>query len=415
MLINITGFLNVVSLASDYVEADLLSIEQNHVKRVAIIVNRLAAAAGMDEDTVYAMTQAGVLHDCALAEYIHDELSDETAEPLLVVSAECIDGHREVNMADHCIAGERMVSKLPFYDIIRGAVLHHHDRANGSGALGKTAAETPLCGQLMHIADRVDAAFDLSRMDRQKHADIVTWLRSQSDIMFSEECCRLFIDNVDYELLCSAAEPHCVATLDELLPDRIVDIPTAAIRELSTIFADITDYKSRFTSRHSIGIAEKAARMGAYYGYSAEMRDKLYIAGALHDIGKLLISNDILEKPGRLTDDEYQEITNHAIGTWMLLKDIEGLDEICRWASLHHEKLDGSGYPFGYSSKDLGKEERLLACLDIYQALTEDRPYKNAMPHDNAVALMRGMGKRGKLDEDIIDDIADCFAIAEQS
>lgn len=93
----------------------------------------------------------------------------------------------------------------------------------------------------------------------------------------------------------------------------------------------------------------------------------------------------------------------------MLLKDIEGLEEICRWASLHHEKLDGSGYPFGYSSKDLGKEERLLACLDVYQALNEDRPYKKAMPHDKAIKMMRGMGERGKLDENIIKDIADCF------
>ena len=190
-----------------------------------------------------------------------------------------------------------------------------------------------------------------------------------------------------------------------------LDVPMDVLRELSTFFAHITDYKSHFTWQHSLGIAEKAERMGEFYGYSRQMCDMMFIAGALHDIGKLLIPNDILEKPGRLTQEEYREIQNHALGTWELLKDIGGMEDIARWASLHHEKLDGSGYPFGYKAEQLGKNERVMACLDIYQALVEERPYKASLHHEEAMAILQKMGDAGHLDRQIIQDIDHCHAI----
>jgi HD-GYP domain-containing protein (c-di-GMP phosphodiesterase class II) len=85
------------------------------------------------------------------------------------------------------------------------------------------------------------------------------------------------------------------------------------------------------------------------------------------------------------------------------------MESISRWAYLHHEKLDGSGYPFGLKAENLGREERLLACLDIYQALREERPYKPGMTHTDAMAVLSGMAAGGQLDAGIVGDIHQCF------
>ncbi|MFA7167387.1 MAG: HD domain-containing phosphohydrolase [Sphaerochaetaceae bacterium] len=167
----------------------------------------------------------------------------------------------------------------------------------------------------------------------------------------------------------------------------------------------MVDYKSHFTCTHSIGIAEKAKAMARFYHWNEEKCTKMFLTGALHDIGKLTIPNAILEKPARLTKEEFEVMKNHALASWNILSGIEGMDDIQKWGALHHEKLDGSGYPFGLTAKDLGFEERLMAVLDIYQALTEFRPYKEGMSHEGAMTVLRTMMDDGKLDEGIVHGI----------
>ena len=150
--------------------------------------------------------------------------------------------------------------------------------------------------------------------------------------------------------------------------------------------------------------------MGEYYGKMKRPQAKLYLAGALHDIEKLVVNTDILEKPGKLTPEEYNHIQDHAAATYEILKPIKGLEQITSWASHHHEKLDGSGYPFGKTAEELGHKERLLACLDIYQALTEARPYKEGMEHGKAMEILKKLGAEGRLDECIIQDIDHYYA-----
>ena len=397
MKIEVTKFLNSLSLALDYVEGEIIKTSVNHAKRVAILANKMGSFVGMDENVLFALTQAAALHDCALSEYLDDELAEIGYEP------------DELNMASHCIAGEEMCLKLPFYETVKGTVLYHHERANGTGALGKTSKEVPFTAQLVHMADVVDCHFVLYTLNQETYENLVQWVKEQTGSLFSKECANTFLNAIDYELLSTISGDGCNEVLKELIPDITMDIPTDILKKMSSLFSEITDYKSHFTWRHSLGIAEKAQVMGKFYGYSDELCDKLYIAGALHDIGKLLISNDILEKPGKLTTDEYHKIQNHAMGTWNLLHEIGGLEEITRWAALHHEKLDGSGYPFGLKADSLGKNERLLACVDIYQALVEERPYKAGLSHQEAIDILHKMGNEGQLDDGIINDIDKCF------
>ena len=181
-------------------------------------------------------------------------------------------------------------------------------------------------------------------------------------------------------------------------------------KNFANLFAKIIDYKSEFTSRHSLGVAENAARLSTYLGDDEETVLKMYLAGALHDIGKVAVGNDILEKPGRLTDEEFSKMKNHAGYTYLILSQAEGMEDIRDWAALHHEKLDGTGYPFGKTGAELNRQERIMACIDIYQALTESRPYKAGMTHDEACAILENMVQKGWIDGGITEQIRKCFA-----
>lgn len=195
------------------------------------------------------------------------------------------------------------------------------------------------------------------------------------------------------------------ALLQEKTMDQLFDI--------SNYIAKKIDHESRSTGIHSLYVAEKARRMAAYYHFDKETQAKVYFAGALHDIGKLVVDTDILEKPDKLTKEEYEHVQCHAMETYRLLNGIEGLEEIAGWAAFHHERLDGSGYPFGKTAKDLGKIERLMGCVDIYQALIEKRPYKDNMSHEKAMQVLREMAEMGELDKTIVNDIDKCFGEKE--
>lgn len=144
-------------------------------------------------------------------------------------------------------------------------------------------------------------------------------------------------------------------------------------------------------------------------GFDEETAQKMYLAGALHDIGKVAIGNEILEKPGRLTDDEFATMKHHAAYTYYILSEIDDFDELRDWAAFHHERLDGSGYPFGKKASELNTQERIMACVDIYQALTEDRPYKKGMSHEKSCEILKDMADKGWLDTYVVEQIDACF------
>jgi HD-GYP domain-containing protein (c-di-GMP phosphodiesterase class II) len=174
---------------------------------------------------------------------------------------------------------------------------------------------------------------------------------------------------------------------------------------LAAFVAKIIDYKSVFTQRHSTQISNRAWAMGGYYRYEPAENAKLYLAAALHDLGKLAIPTAILEKPGRLNDEEFSVIKGHVRLTWEMLKDIEGFNAIRDWASNHHEKLDGSGYPFGKKKDELDFNSRLMTCIDIYQAISEERPYHPKRNHSDTMKIMSGMANKDEIDRDILGDI----------
>ncbi len=174
----------------------------------------------------------------------------------------------------------------------------------------------------------------------------------------------------------------------------------ARLDRIAEAFARVIDAKSPFTARHSERVAEIAVGTAAVLGFDGAARRTLRRAGLLHDIGKLAISNRILDKPGSLTEEEFRAIRTHPTFTLRILERAPCFAEFAELAANHHEKLDGSGYPRGLSAKDLDLPMRILAVADIYEALTARRPYREPLSPAAALAII-DRDIPGKLDGDV--------------
>ena len=157
-------------------------------------------------------------------------------------------------------------------------------------------------------------------------------------------------------------------------PDLALAGDDERLDRIAQAFARVIDAKSPFTARHSERVAEIADGIGAALGFDPMARRILLRAGLLHDIGKLAVSNHILDKPGKLTDEEFRAIKTHPVHTLRILERAPCFAELADLAANHHEKLDGSGYPRSLQADDLDLPMRVLAVADIYEALTADRP-----------------------------------------
>ncbi len=401
MKICLNDILYAFSYAFDCVVHDLLGVTTQHSNRVAYICLLIGKGFGFSESQLNDLVTCSLLHDNALTEYIQEEYGN---------GIDVIKNKNSIDLGSHCVIGEHNVKDFPFDEDVSGVILYHHENSDGSGPFGKTWVDTPLYAQLIHIADKIDTEFDLSYITEKKYENILKYLNENKNTQFHEKCVEIFIDNIGYDEIFNMQNVKIEMLLKEKLPIVYKEYSSEHIISFSNLFANIIDYKSEFTKNHSMGIAKKAAIMANYYGFNEETMVKLYFAGAVHDIGKLVVDRDILEKPDKLTEDEYIHIQNHAYYTYEILRKIKGLEDITSWASLHHEKLDGSGYPFGKTASQLGFKERLMGCLDIYQALTEARPYKDGYAHEKSIKIMLDMAERNLIDKHIVNDIGLVFS-----
>jgi HD-GYP domain-containing protein (c-di-GMP phosphodiesterase class II) len=161
--------------------------------------------------------------------------------------------------------------------------------------------------------------------------------------------------------------------------DRAIEVDDEGLDGVARAFADIIDAKSPFTFGHSMRVATTARLVAKKCGLDAIEQRRIYRAGLLHDIGKLGVSNLILDKDGPLTDEEREKVEQHPRYTLDILERVSAFRGFARTAALHHEKLDGGGYPFGYGGDELDLPARILVVSDIYDALSSDRPYRKGM------------------------------------
>ena len=391
MKIRMDSLINAIASALDTVEKELLGASSNHGKRIAILCAKMGKISGKSSEEILGLTNCALLHDNALTEYI-------------LASRE--GGHYDPTMKKHCEFGEYNVEKLLPNANIKNFILYHHERADGKGPYGIKEGEGPLEAELIAIADSIDVSYHLQTIDRDKLNSVVQVIKDEIGKKFSKAAAHAMLEILNWDTIESLRDDAVNKTVKSVLTPWIADAEDQVIINLVSFITKIIDYKSVFTKQHSSKIANMAWYMAEYYKYNKEDKAKLYLAAALHDLGKLETPTAILEKPGKLTDEEYLIIKEHVYKTWELLENIEGFEDICKWASYHHEKLNGKGYPFGKNADELDFNSRLMACIDIYQAVSEKRPYHPLRDLNATLEIMYKMADDGSIDINIVNDIS---------
>jgi HD-GYP domain-containing protein (c-di-GMP phosphodiesterase class II) len=174
------------------------------------------------------------------------------------------------------------------------------------------------------------------------------------------------------------------------------------LRSLVHVFSCIVDAKSHFTKQHSDGVANLARYLGALFKLPEMTCEMLELAGLLHDIGKLRVPDELLEKRGRLSETEVILMRRHSFDTYGILKSIRGLEEVSMWASQHHERVDGSGYPYETRAGEISLEARIVAVADVFQALAQERPYRGPLEPQAILANLKQQAEEGKLDGRVV-------------
>lgn len=401
MELDVLGLLGACSYALDCVEAELTHVTTNHAKRVAYMSVCTAEQLGIHGKALQDLAACALLHDNALTQYIHEELHGDT------FSAGCLP--QLPHLAMHCTLGEENVSRLPFHTDVKNVILYHHENADGSGPFGKTWKEVPLGARIIHLCDLLDTVCRADSFTANIWNRAEAFLLRANGRFVDTECLNAFLHAFPKQHFCSLGDADLESRLWSKVPRIKLKLDFVQVKAFADFFAKIVDYKSPFTSTHSLGVAVDAERLARFMGFDENTVQKMYLAGALHDIGKVAVGNEILEKPGRLTDAEYTEMKHHAAYTYYILSEVHDFEELRDWAAFHHERLDGTGYPFKKTASELNTQERIMACVDIYQALTEKRPYKEGMSHEKACSILYDMAQKGWLDRELVGQVNVCF------
>lgn len=379
-----------LSMSLDCVERQLLGVTSNHGKRTALLSMRLCQALGIDEADTFDMATCAVLHDNALTAYMLEAGPESTIFKLEAFKK-------------HCQKGEDNAKSFPYFGDTSGIILYHHEKWDGTGYHGQSGEAIPLRAAILGLVDNMDLRLSLGSGLPDMDELMATHVRDLCGTHYAPVVVEAMLGLLNKKLIHELADEHIDATLVEALPAARIELSMEQLLAMCKVFAVIIDAKSPFTLRHSTGLAHKVRQMADDLGFDAERKDKMTVAAFLHDVGKLSTPISILEKPGPLSHSEFEIMKDHVAMTWRILEPVRGLEEIVFWGACHHEKLDGHGYPRGYTDKDLPLECRLMGCCDIYQALTEDRPYRKGLNHANSMHIMSKMAAEGKIDAFLVE------------
>jgi HD-GYP domain-containing protein (c-di-GMP phosphodiesterase class II) len=306
-------------------------------------------------------------------------------------------------IASRCERGAGIVRHLGFPEGTATAIQSLDEHWNGKGhPHGLEGEAIPRLSRVMNLAQTIevflwtgkrDQAVNILR-DRRGRWFEPALVDIARDLLFDDEWCAL------------VRSPECDERVAQLEPGaRPQEVDEDGLDQIAQAFAEIIDAKSSFTAKHSSMVAEYARLIAQQMGFSRDEIRRLYRAGLLHDIGKLGVSSRILDKPGRLNRREFAEIKEHPRHTWDILRRVRAFDDFAMLASLHHEKLDGSGYPWGRTDEELDMPARILVVADIYQAVTESRAYRVGLSSADAMEILRSQAAF-RVDSDAIEALA---------
>ena len=358
-----------------------------HQQRTSYIALRIAEQAGIAGQPLRYLFIAALFHDTGA---------------LTVEEKTALHEFEEVDVGNHCVKGEILFKRIPMFDRATPIIRFHHIRWDAATPSACTDAVRE-AAHIVCLADYIERLVKRTGYILGQVDPLVERIRSLSgselDPIHVDAFQRLARSESFWLDLVS---PKLYSLLLHKGPLAGETIHAAALEEISTLFRDFIDFKSSFTAAHSSGVSKCAETIGDLLGVTDDERFDLRIAGNLHDLGKLIIPNAILDKNGPLTDEEYRLMRCHPYHTFHVINTVSGLSRIAAMAGHHHETLDATGYPFQRPAQELMTGERIIMVADIFTALIEDRPYRDGMALGDVLRLLDDMSARGILDPDIV-------------
>jgi len=312
--------------------------------------------------------------------------------------------HRELT-EQRCSRGAQVARQLRFGEDVADAIQSLDEHWDGSGQpQGLSGKEIPLFSRIALLAQAVDV-FHASAGPLATREEIARRSGRMFDPRLADVFAVLARDAGFWRQLASDDLEQVVLDMEPAQQPQPVD--DDYLDDIAAAFGQIVDAKSPWTAGHSARVGLVAEQVARELGLGAPERRWLRRGALLHDIGKLGVSNRILDKAGPLDTAEWAAMQRHAVHTEQILGRIGSFGVLARVAGAHHEKLDGTGYPRGLDARHIRLETRIVTTADIFDALTADRPYRPALPTAAALQVMR---------ERIGSAIdGDCFAALERS
>ncbi|MBD0786057.1 HD-GYP domain-containing protein [Vibrio sp. Y2-5] len=369
----------------------------NHGHRVGYMAYSCAKAMEWSEEECQLVFSLGLIHDCGVAQKSDFYNLLENMQP--------------DNVRQHCVRGYELLSQCPPLAFFADAILYHHTPWEELKHIDISDRDKRFAA-LIFLADRVDYLKELYPRDefgnvtQEARNEVCLEIGRLSGTLFERDLVRQMQSLLSKEFIWFSMEYHHIEALSQNLPSTPFfeqNLEVGDVVAIAMLMANIVDAKSQFTFYHSQKVAEICHSLARQLGLNSEMQKALYLTGLVHDIGKLHTPEDILHKPSKLNESEYLCIQRHSTDSGYTLQMMFGQSAVCEWAANHHERLDGSGYPRGLQGAEIDLPSRIIAVADVFQALTQARPYRGRMTLEEVMQIMSHEVSCGRLDSKVFD------------
>lgn len=368
---------------------DLVSpLVADHHKRTAQVAYGLGMQMKLPEDE---------LRDLVIAASLHDVGGLTRGDRL-----EALDFEYQ-NPLGHSVMGYLLLSPFGPFKKSADMVRFHHVAWNFGQGAQFDGLPVPRGSHLLQLADRLAILIDPSNDVLEQVDGILQQICSQAGERFVPEQVQALVELADKEAFwLDTVYMVDLNYLGRRLKWQELEINDEEFLGLTNLFRRIIDFRSQFTSTHSAGVAATAESLARLCGFSDADCWIIHLAGLLHDLGKLAVPAEILEKPGRLTREEYDIVRRHTYFTFHILEPLRILDVVRVWGSFHHERMDGHGYPFHLEENEIPLGSRIVSVADIFTALTEDRPYRKGSRGIDALAMLEEASMHHRIDNEVV-------------
>ena len=347
----------------------------DHGSRVGYLVAKMLEAKGVSQKEILEAYMLGLLHD--VGAYKTEEI-----DKMIQFETE--------RVFDHSIYGYLILELSEIMEGNADAILYHHTPWEQLKHVNSTKKEL---ANLIFLADRVEIYI----RSRENYISKEILEKCHN---FSKESIEAFLEaDEKYDLQKRLIDGSFINDTEKYL--YWAEFSEEELKKWIRMVAFLIDFRSESTVTHTITMVSASIAIAKQMGLTKQQLDEIYTGAYIHDLGKIAVPLEVLEKPGKLTPDEMEVMKTHILLTGNIIRGHVS-DTVYKIAMRHHEKMDGNGYPYGIKEDEMSIEEKIVAVADIYSALSGKRSYKDSFSKEKIVSIMQQMAENGQIDKDVV-------------